>query len=82
MTLTDISAKVPTSDDFPPVPDELEKVAEALTMDPQTAETIARITGTELSSVMIMLTRLEMEGFAKEVWPGSFVRRVNPVGSA
>ena len=45
-----------------------------LSQDPITAEKIADMTGLDLSSVMIILTKLEMDGMAREIWPQSFVR--------
>ena len=53
---------------------DLGRVADILTLDPQSAEMIADKTGMPLPTVMVILTKLEIEGIAKEVWPGNFVR--------
>lgn len=69
LTLADC---VKLKDESPP--QDLAAVAALLSQDPITAEKIADMTGLDLSSVMIILTKLEMDGMAREIWPQSFVR--------
>ncbi|MCR5591570.1 MAG: DNA-processing protein DprA [Lachnospiraceae bacterium] len=57
------------------LPGDLGKVESVLTLDPLSAENIAAMAGMPLEKVMILLTRLELEGAAKELWPGFFVKK-------
>ena len=56
------------------IPEELKKVADVLTIEPQSTEAIAAAANMTAESAMIMLTKLEMEGIARETWPGYFIR--------
>ncbi len=58
------------------IPEELQCIANILTLEPQSAETIANKAKLPLNAAMIMLTKLDLEGCAREVWPGYFVRKV------
>ncbi len=58
------------------VPKELSKVYDILTLEPQSTESIADAAGLELPAAMVILTKLEIEGAAKEVWPGYFIRKL------
>ncbi len=60
----------------PAVPEGLQAVANVLTLEPLNTETISDLAGLPLGQVMIMLTKLELEGLAREVWPGYFIRNV------
>ena len=50
------------------------KVVDALSLDAQSAEKISDDLGIPVTTVMVILTKLEIEGIAREVWPGNFVR--------
>ena len=54
---------------------ELQRVADLLTLEPQSIDDIAKNAGLDESTAMIMLTRLEMQDLAKEVFPGFFIRQ-------
>ena len=56
------------------LPEEMQKVASQLTLDPRNIDEIASLAGMAVSDAMIILSKLEMEGIAREIWPGSFVR--------
>ncbi|MCR5672874.1 MAG: DNA-processing protein DprA [Lachnospiraceae bacterium] len=56
------------------IPEETKKVAGLLTIEPQSIEAIAHRADMSADTVMIMLTKLEMEGIARETWPGYFIR--------
>ncbi len=58
------------------IPEELQCVANILSLEPQSAETIANNAKLPLNAAMIMLTKLDLEGCAREVWPGYFVKNV------
>lgn len=60
----------------PGIPEELSSVYDVLTIEPQSVETIADAAGLPLSAAMIILTKLEIEGAAREVWPGYFIRKL------
>ncbi len=49
-------------------------IADILTIEPRSAESIADELKLPLKDVMIALTRLEMEGAAKESYPGFFIK--------
>ena len=55
------------------LPDDLKCVESVLTLDPASAESIAGAAGISLADAMIILSKLELEGAAKEVFPGYFV---------
>ncbi len=57
------------------VPEELKKVMMLLTIDPQSTEQIADRGDLPVEAALIMLTKLEMLGFAREVWPGYFIKK-------
>ena len=57
------------------IPEELNKVLMLLTIDPQSTEQIADRAGMPVETAMVILTKLEMLGFAREVWPGYFVKQ-------
>ncbi len=54
---------------------ELAAVRDVLMIEPQSTEAIADKAHLPLESVMIILTKLEIEGIAREVWPGYFIIR-------
>ena len=58
------------------IPKELAAVYDVLTIEPQSTEAIANAAGLPLSTAMVILTKLEIEGAAKEVWPGYFIRKL------
>lgn len=58
------------------IPEELAKVYDILTIEPQSTEAIANAAALPLSTAMVILTKLEIEGAAKEVWPGYFIRKL------
>lgn len=58
----------------PPIPSELAKVADVVTLDPKSAERIADEAKIPLQDALKALTRLEIESSVKEVSPGYFVR--------
>ena len=58
------------------LPDDMARIYDVLTSEPQSAEKIALAAGMPLSAVLVILTKLELEGAAKEVWPGCFVSRI------
>lgn len=58
------------------IPEELSAVYDVLTLEPQSTEAIADAAGLPLPAAMIILTKLEIDGAAKEVWPGYFIRRL------
>ena len=60
----------------PELPEDLQTVASELTLDPQSAETIANKSDISLETALIMLTKLELTGYARETWPGYFVKNV------
>ncbi len=60
------------------ISEELASVYDVLTIEPQSAEAIADAAHMPLSAVMIILTKLEIEGRAREVWPGYFIRKLEP----
>ena len=55
------------------IPEELKKIADVLTIEPQSIEAVAAGAGTDAESAMIMLTKLEIMGIARETWPGYFI---------
>ncbi|MBR6359897.1 MAG: DNA-processing protein DprA [Lachnospiraceae bacterium] len=58
------------------LPEELKKVLMVLTLDPQSTEQIADMGDLSVETTLVMLTKLEMLGFAREVWPGYFIKKV------
>ncbi len=58
---------------------ELMRIASYLTFDPVTTQTICEKSGMPLKDVMVSLTKLEIRGIAKEIWPGCFVRTTRPL---
>ena len=56
------------------LPEDMKTVAEQLTIDPRSTDEIAELSGVPVKNVMIILSKLEMEGIAKEIYPGRFVR--------
>lgn len=59
------------------IPGELQRIASVLTLEPQSVEAIAGNAGVEVDAAMIMLTKLELEGSAREIWPGYFVENAS-----
>ena len=58
------------------MPDELNKIADLLTIDPKSVEAIATLAGMPVDVTLVMLSRLELNGIAREVWPGYFIKNV------
>lgn len=56
------------------LPEDMQTVASMLTLDPRGTDEIASLSGLPVETVMIILSKLEMEGIAKEIWPERFVR--------
>lgn len=56
------------------LPEDMRTVASHLTLDPKSTDEIAQLADMPVMTVMIILSKLEMEGIAKEVYPGRFVR--------
>ena len=56
------------------IPEDMRPVADVLTLEPQSIEVIADKAGIPLDSALIILTKLELEGSAREVWPGHFIK--------
>ncbi|MBR4574833.1 MAG: DNA-processing protein DprA [Lachnospiraceae bacterium] len=54
---------------------DLQTVADILSLEPLSIDDIARRSGLDQSTAMIMLTKLEMTDQAKEIFPGFFVRQ-------
>ena len=66
---------VKVSNDNNKISDELSVVANVLSIEPQSTESIANAAHLSPESTLIILTRLELEGLAREVWPGYFIRK-------
>ena len=58
------------------IPSDLMAIANLLTIDPKSAETLANLAGIPVDITLVMLSRLELEGIAREVWPGYFIKNV------
>ena len=56
------------------LPAEFMRIEEVLTLDPQSIGQIASKAGVSESEAMIILTKLELQGISKEVFPGFFVK--------
>ena len=56
------------------LPEDMRIVASQLTLDPRSIDEIAELADMPVMTVMTILSKLEMEGIAKEVYPGRFVR--------
>ena len=56
------------------ISEELKAIADVLTIEPRSIEAIAQAAKTSPESAMIILTKLEIEGIARETWPGYFVK--------
>lgn len=61
---------------LPDMPEDMRSVADLLTLDPQSTEAIAEKAGLSPDRILIILTELELDGIAREVSPGYFVRCV------
>lgn len=61
----------------PPVPKELQKIAKLLSIEPQNSEVLSDLSNMTQKDVLIALSRLEMLGVAKEVWPGFFIKDIS-----
>ena len=60
------------------LPKDLDRVYNVLTLSPQSIDEIARRAHIPVNTAMVILTRLEMEGAAKEIGSGFFVIRPDP----
>ncbi len=58
------------------LPADLKIIYDSLSLDPQNAESIARRAKMSVDAALILLTRLELDGMAREVWPGYFIKNV------
>ena len=56
------------------IPEDLKPVADVLTLEPQSIEVIADKARISVDSALIILTKLELAGSAREVWPGYFIK--------
>lgn len=56
------------------IPEDLRKVYDAVSIEPRSARAISELAGLNAKETMIMLTRLETEGFIREVGRGFFVK--------
>ena len=58
------------------IPEELQIIADILTLEPQSVEAIADKAKITPDTAMIMLTKLDLEGSAREIWPGFFIKNL------
>ncbi len=62
------------SDKSGDIPEEQRRVYDVLTIEPRSVHAISVAAGMDATTVMIILTKLETDGFAKEVGRGFFVK--------
>ncbi|MBR6160193.1 MAG: DNA-processing protein DprA [Lachnospiraceae bacterium] len=78
MGFSDLSTPSPVKDDKI-VPAELTCVLDVMNIEPQSIGQIAESAKIMPEQTMIILTRLEMEGLVREVYPGYYIRKLELV---
>ena len=74
MKLSDLSTPSPVKDGRV-IPEELARILDVMEIEPQSIDQIAESAKTTPDQAMIMLTKLEIEGLVREVYPGYYIRQ-------